>query len=125
MPGHVKRARHGDASPVTPLTARACCVILHDGQVALIHRQRPGSDQYPLPGGLVRADEQVQAALARELSEQLGLDVIALPRRPELRWCNASSPPASAAPPRSAGSTSFMCCLTSHCTPEVPWRAQN
>ena len=60
VPGHVKRARHGDASPVTTLTVRACCVILHDGQVALIHRQRPG--------GLVHADEQVPAALARELS---------------------------------------------------------
>ncbi len=85
-PGHVKSAQRSDASPVTTLTVRACCVILHDRQVALIRRQRPGGDQYSLPGGLVHADEEVPAALARELSEELGIDVTALPRRPELRW---------------------------------------
>jgi 8-oxo-dGTP diphosphatase len=83
---HVRSTRHSDAIPVTALTVRACCIILHDGQVALIHRQRPGGDQYSLPGGFVHADEQVPAALARELSEELGLDVTVLHRRPELRW---------------------------------------
>jgi 8-oxo-dGTP pyrophosphatase MutT (NUDIX family) len=82
----VRSTRHSDASAVTVLTVRACCVILHDGQVALIHRPRPGGDQYSLPGGLVHADEQVPAALARQLNEELGLDVTALPCRPELRW---------------------------------------
>lgn len=82
----MESARRSDASPATALTVRACCVILHGGQVALIQRQRPGGDQYSLPGGLVHAGEQVPAALARELSEELGLDVTALPRRPELRW---------------------------------------
>jgi 8-oxo-dGTP pyrophosphatase MutT (NUDIX family) len=72
--------------PATTLAVRACCLILHDGRVALIHRQRPGGDQYSVPGGIVRADEQVTAALARELGEELGLDVTALPHQPELRW---------------------------------------
>lgn len=54
--------------------------------MALIHRQRPGGDQYSLPGGLVHANEQLPAALARELKEELGLDVTAMPHRPELRW---------------------------------------
>jgi len=115
----VKSAQDGDASPVTILTVRACCVILHDGQVALIHRQRPGGDQYSLPGGIVHADEEVPAALARELNEELGLDVTALPRRPELRRVT-SSPPAPAAPRRSAGPTSSTCCPTSHC-----WHARS
>lgn len=75
-----------EAAPVTALTVRACCLILHDGQVALIHRQRPDGDQYSVPGGVVHADEDVAAALARELDEELGLNVTALPRPPELRW---------------------------------------
>jgi 8-oxo-dGTP pyrophosphatase MutT (NUDIX family) len=74
------------APAAAALTVRACCLILHDGQVALIHRQRPDGDQYSVPGGVVHADEGVAAALARELDEELGLDVAALPRRPELRW---------------------------------------
>ena len=68
------------------LTVRACCVILHDGKMALIHRQRPDGDQYSVPGGVVHADEEVPAALARELSEELRLDLSGLPRPPELRW---------------------------------------
>jgi len=82
----VNSTQPSDARPITTLTVRACCVILHDGQVALIHRQRPGGGQYSLPGGLVHADEEVTVALARELNEELGFDVTALPHRPELRW---------------------------------------
>jgi 8-oxo-dGTP pyrophosphatase MutT (NUDIX family) len=99
-PELVNSARPSEARPVTALTVRACCVILHDGQVALIHRQRPGGDQYSLPGGLVHADEEVPAALARELNEELGLDVTALPCRPELRWVQdqITTRPGSTAP---------------------------
>jgi 8-oxo-dGTP pyrophosphatase MutT (NUDIX family) len=82
----VTTAAPAQAAPATALTVRACCLLLHDGQVALIHRQRPGGDQYSVPGGIVHADEEVPAALARELDEELGLDVTALPRPPELRW---------------------------------------
>ena len=74
------------AAPVTGLIVRACCLILHDGEVALIHRQRPDGDQYSVPGGVVHADEDVAAALARELDEELELNVTDLPRPPELRW---------------------------------------
>ena len=89
-----------EAAPATALTVRACCLILHDGQVALIHRQRPGGDQYSVPGGVVHADEEVTAALARELEEELGLDVTALPRPPELRWVQdqITTRPGSTAP---------------------------
>jgi len=81
----VSAAPPAQAAPVTALTVRACCVILHNGQIALIHRQRPDGDQYSVPGGVVHADEEVPAALARELSEELRLDLSVLPRPPELR----------------------------------------
>ncbi|MCF3105359.1 NUDIX domain-containing protein [Streptomyces roseoverticillatus] len=68
------------------IVVRACAVILNDRHVCLIHRQRPDGDQYSLPGGLVHTDEEVPAALARELKEELDLDVTALPDRSELRW---------------------------------------
>jgi 8-oxo-dGTP diphosphatase len=115
----VRSTRHSDASPVTALTVRACCVILHDGQVALIHRQRPGGDQYSLPGGLVHADEQVPAALARELNEELGLDVTALPRRPELRWVQdqLTTRPGSTDP--------FRRLHLIHVLPDLPSRARH
>ncbi len=115
----MKSARHSDASPVSALIVRACCVILHDRQVALIHRQRPGGDQYSLPGGLVHADEQVPAALARELKEELGLDVTALPRRPELRWVQdqLTTRPGSTVP--------FRRLHLIHVLPDLPSRARH
>jgi ADP-ribose pyrophosphatase YjhB (NUDIX family) len=82
----VSAAPPAQAALVTALTVRVCCVILHDGKIALIHRQRPDGDQYSVPGGVVHADEEVPAALARELSEELRLDLSGLPRPPELRW---------------------------------------
>ncbi|MFQ6196967.1 NUDIX hydrolase [Streptomyces sp. NPDC000405] len=74
------------AEPTTAITVRSCAVILHDQHVCLILRQRPDGDQHSLPGGLVHADEEVPAALARELKEELDLDVRALPVEPQLRW---------------------------------------
>jgi len=76
---------HSVAVPSTAITVRACAVILEGRQFCLIYRQRP-DDQYSLPGGLVHTDEEVPAALARELEEELDLDLSALPGRPELRW---------------------------------------
>ena len=43
--------------------------------MALIYRQRPCGDQYSLPGGLVHADEEVPAALARELDGQAPITI--------------------------------------------------
>ncbi|MGI5201425.1 NUDIX hydrolase [Spirillospora sp. CA-108201] len=61
-------------------------MILEGRHLCLIHRRRPDGDQYSLPGGLVDPDEHVPAALARELAEELDLDLSDLPGRPELRW---------------------------------------
>ncbi|WP_116211587.1 NUDIX domain-containing protein [Streptomyces olivoreticuli] len=85
-------------APAIPI--RACAVILHDRHICLIHRERPDGDQYSLPGGLVHADEEVPAALARELKEELGLDLAELTSRPELRWVQdqITTRPGSSAP---------------------------
>ncbi|MEV4212528.1 NUDIX domain-containing protein [Micromonospora sp. NPDC049662] len=61
-------------------------MILHAQQVCLIRRERPDGEQYSLPGGILHPDETVPAALARELKEELDLDVAALPEQPDLRW---------------------------------------
>lgn len=115
----MRSTRHSDANPATALTVRACCVIVNDGQVALIHRQRPSGDQYSLPGGLVHADEQVPAALARELNEELDLDVTTLPRRPELRWVQdqLTTRPGSTDP--------FRRLHLIHVLPDLPSRARH
>lgn len=78
------RPSSGEAA--SKLLIRACAVILHARRICLIRRIRPGGNQYSLPGGIVRQDETVPAALARELKEELDLDVDALPQQPELHW---------------------------------------
>jgi len=115
----VNTTASAEAAPATTLTVRACCLILHNGQIALIHRQRPSGDQYSIPGGIVHADEQVTAALARELEEELGLDVTALPRPPELRWVQdqITTRPGSTSP--------FRRLHLIHVLPDLPARARN
>ena len=65
---------------------RVCAVILNRDEVCLIRRHRTDGDQHSLPGGIVNADEPIADALARELREELDLDVTALPEPPRLRW---------------------------------------
>ncbi|MFJ4679116.1 NUDIX hydrolase [Kitasatospora sp. NPDC088783] len=66
---------------------RVGVLLLHHGQVLLIHRRRPGGlDQHTLPGGLTELAESTWSALARELAEELLLDATALPNAPVLRW---------------------------------------
>ncbi|MER6401739.1 NUDIX hydrolase [Kitasatospora sp. NPDC001603] len=69
-----------------PVPVRVCAVLLHDGRLALIRRQRPHGVQHTLPGGLVENGEDPLAALRRELLVELGLDVDVLPVPPVLRF---------------------------------------
>ncbi|WP_331738904.1 NUDIX hydrolase [Streptomyces sp. NBC_01276] len=71
-------------APAVPV--RTSAVILDGDQLCLIHRRRPAGDQYSVPGGLVQDLEPIPAALARELREELDLDLDEVPQAPELRW---------------------------------------
>jgi len=55
---------------------RAAAIILRDGKLLLIHRQKPGRDYYILPGGGVELDESFEEACIREVKEETGLDVL-------------------------------------------------
>ncbi|MFJ5122991.1 NUDIX domain-containing protein [Kitasatospora sp. NPDC088548] len=71
-----------------PVRVRVCAVLLHDGLVCLIRRQRPAGAQLSFPGGVVEDEdgEDPIDALHRELREELGLDLAALPAPPVLRF---------------------------------------
>ncbi|MFE7529363.1 NUDIX domain-containing protein [Kitasatospora sp. NPDC057542] len=71
-----------------PVRVRVCAVLVHDGRVCLIRRQRDAGLQHSLPGGVVEDEdgEEPADALRRELLEELGLDLAALPDPPVLRF---------------------------------------
>ncbi|WP_328719226.1 NUDIX hydrolase [Streptomyces sp. NBC_00247] len=72
--------------PAPAITVRVCAALVEGGEICLIRRSRPGGTQHSLPGGLLEPDEEVPEALARELREELTLDVGALPDPPRLLW---------------------------------------
>jgi 8-oxo-dGTP pyrophosphatase MutT (NUDIX family) len=57
---------------------RAAAIIIQNGTLLVIHRQKPGLDYYILPGGGVELDESFQEACIREVKEETGLDVLHL-----------------------------------------------
>lgn len=59
---------------------RATAIILRNGELLLIRRQKPGRDYYILPGGGVELDESFEDACIREVKEETGLDVLGLQR---------------------------------------------
>ncbi len=67
-----------------PARTRVCALLLYDGCLALIRRERPDGAQYSLPGGLVEPGEDPADTLRRELLEELGLDLGGLPEPPRL-----------------------------------------
>jgi 8-oxo-dGTP diphosphatase len=57
---------------------RATAIIIRNGKLLLIHRQKPGKDFYVLPGGGVDFEENFEEACIREVKEETGLDALAL-----------------------------------------------
>jgi 8-oxo-dGTP diphosphatase len=57
---------------------RATAIIIRNGKLLLIHRQKPGRDFYVLPGGGVNLEESFEEACIREVKEETGLDVLDL-----------------------------------------------
>ncbi|MFF0433696.1 NUDIX domain-containing protein [Streptomyces sp. NPDC004327] len=62
-------------TPFTRLKLRVAALVYCGHDIALIRRDRAGSVHFTLPGGNVEPGEELPAALARELREELGLDV--------------------------------------------------
>lgn len=54
---------------------RAVAIILHEGKVLLMHRNRKGFDYYVFPGGGVEAGETVEEAVVREVEEETCLKI--------------------------------------------------
>jgi 8-oxo-dGTP diphosphatase len=59
-------------SPVIP-QVRVAAVITHDNRILLVEHRKRGQRYWVLPGGRLEGNETLDAALRRELREELGL----------------------------------------------------
>jgi mutator protein MutT len=55
--------------------ARAAAILIQNDKIALIERNRSGRHYFVLPGGKIEPGETPASAVAREIKEELGLDV--------------------------------------------------
>lgn len=72
-------------APFSRIKVRTGALVFCGDDVALIRRDRPGSVHYTPPGGNVEDGEDFRQALARELDEELALD-IGLAEGGDLLW---------------------------------------
>lgn len=61
-------------SPVTP-QLRVAAIIVRQKQILLVEHRKRGQRYWVLPGGRLEGHETLDAALRRELKEEVGLDV--------------------------------------------------
>ncbi|MGW6687621.1 NUDIX hydrolase [Streptomyces sp. NPDC054961] len=89
------------AEPFTRIKIRVAAALFNGDEIALIRRTKNGQDQYTLPGGNVEPGEPIPQALARELDEELGLDLAEASSVPQLTWIqDAMVTRPGSAPPR-------------------------
>ncbi len=55
----------------------ARAIIIENGKMLVMHRNKRGSQYYTLVGGRVKDDETIEKGLAREIKEETGLDITA------------------------------------------------
>jgi len=60
-------------SPVTP-QLRVAAIMVRQNQILLVEHRKRGQRYWVLPGGRLEGNETLEAALRRELKEELGLD---------------------------------------------------
>ena len=60
-------------NPVTP-QLRVAAIIVRQNQILLVEHRKRGQRYWVLPGGRLEGHETLEAALRRELKEELGLD---------------------------------------------------
>lgn len=87
--------------PFTRIKIRVAALVFCGDDVALIRRDRPHGAHYSTIGGNVEGPEPLPNALARELQEELGLD-LGDATAPELLWVldQRVSRPGPTPPPR-------------------------
>ena len=54
---------------------RVAAIIIKDNKILLIHRIKNSQEYYVFPGGGVKEGESLEEALAREIKEELTLDI--------------------------------------------------
>lgn len=54
----------------------ARAIIIEDNKILVMHRNKEGNEYFTLVGGQVQGDETVEQALAREVKEETGLQVV-------------------------------------------------
>ncbi len=53
----------------------ARAIVIEDGKILVMHRNKHGSEYFTLVGGRVNDGESIEQALMREVKEETGLDV--------------------------------------------------
>ena len=54
----------------------ARAIIIEDGKILVMHRNKYGSQYFTLVGGQAKNDETIEQALVREVKEETGLDIV-------------------------------------------------